>query len=265
MLRILPILLICLLVATGCKQTDKGTAETIVEEENWEPLFNQKDLTGWTVKIAGYPVGENFGNTFRVEDGLLRVSYDAYEGKFDNSFGHIFTDKDYANYKLRIEYRFYGQPLDDTPGWAYLNSGAMLHAQSPESMELDQSFPVSIEAQFLSCDEKSGERTTGNVCTPGTVVSVDGVVQEDHCSGSGSRPYNADEWITMEMIVYGDSLVHHIIEGDTILTYTDLEIDGKGMELPDGLQPGRLKSGRIAVQSEGHPVEFRKIEILELK
>src|SRR5690606_17582803 len=47
--------------------------------EDWLALFNGTDLTGWTPKIRGYAPGENFGNTFRVVDGLLTVSYDAYD------------------------------------------------------------------------------------------------------------------------------------------------------------------------------------------
>jgi len=263
MRKIYLFLLIAVLILTGCKQTAKEESAT-AQEKNWVQLFNGEDLMGWEVKIAGYPAGENFGENFRVKDGLLVVNYDAYDDGFNNRFGHIYTTKEYSNYKLRVEYRFYGEPLADALEWAYLNNGAMLHSQSPESMHIDQWFPVSIEAQFLSCDEKSGDRTTGNVCTPGTIISIDGIPVEDHCTNSTSKAYPADEWVTMEMVVYADSLVHHIIEGDTIMTYTNLEIDGKGINTPIAIQPGKLSKGRIAFQSEGHPTQFRKIEILEL-
>jgi Domain of Unknown Function (DUF1080) len=48
----------------------------------WISLFNGKDLAGWTPKIKGYQLGDNFGDTFRVEDGVMKVSYDQYN-KFD--------------------------------------------------------------------------------------------------------------------------------------------------------------------------------------
>jgi hypothetical protein len=44
-------------------------------------LFNGRDLTGWT---PDHPLQtyENYADTFRVEDGILRVSYDKYDGDF---------------------------------------------------------------------------------------------------------------------------------------------------------------------------------------
>ncbi|MEJ7588498.1 MAG: hypothetical protein WKI04_13135 [Ferruginibacter sp.] len=41
----------------------------------WEQLFNGKNLDGWMVKIRGYELNDNFGNTFRVENGVMKVSY----------------------------------------------------------------------------------------------------------------------------------------------------------------------------------------------
>ena len=46
-------------------------------EEKWQQLFNGKNLDGWTPKIRGYELGNNFGNTFRVEDGVMKVGYEA--------------------------------------------------------------------------------------------------------------------------------------------------------------------------------------------
>ena len=66
------------------------------------------------------------------------------------------------------------------------------------------------------------------------------------------------------MIVLGDSIIHHVLEGDTVLTYTKPQIGG---ELPDGfpLTEGTLlKEGHIAIQAESHSTEFRKIELLDL-
>jgi hypothetical protein len=43
-------------------------------ENEWISLFNGKNLDGWIIKITGYEINENYKNTFRVEDGILRVS-----------------------------------------------------------------------------------------------------------------------------------------------------------------------------------------------
>ncbi|MCD7974046.1 MAG: DUF1080 domain-containing protein [Candidatus Azobacteroides sp.] len=252
-------LILCLFVS--CHQ-QRSNAYT--EEEEWIPLFNGRDLSGWTVKIKGYPAGENAKNTFRVEDGILKVSYEEYGDIFNNSFGHIFTDQPYSDYKLKVEYRFVGEQLSDAPEWAYRNSGIMFHAQSPGSMALNQDFPISIEAQLLGGDGLQ-DRPNGNVCTPGTEIYIQGNPYPEHCYSSSSRTYHGDDWVTFEMVVFSDSIVHHIMEGDTILTYTRLSLTPDNPELPEGMVAGPLKQGYIVLQSEGHPVEFRKVELVNFE
>jgi hypothetical protein len=222
-------------------------------EPEWRPLFNGENLDGWDIKIRGFELNENHKNTFRVENGLLAVSYDEYE-RFDDKFGHIFFEEPFSHYKLRVEYRFTGEQVEGGPGWAYRNNGIMFHSQSAESMDIDQNFPVSIEAQLLG-GAGEGNRPNFSVCTPGTHIIIDGVLRTEHCITSEGDTYHGDQWVTVELHVFGDSIVHHIIENDTVLTYT-------GLQLSDTREP--LKSGYIALQSESHPTEFRKIEILDL-
>ena len=140
-------------------------------EHPWIPLFNGVDLSGWTPKFTGHPCGENFAGTFRFEDGVLKVSYDGYP-KFSGQYGHLYSNLAYSRYILRLEYRFTGKRMADAPSYVNLNSGVMIHSQSPLSMRLNQEFPVSLEAQFLA-DEGKGKRSTGNVCTPGTALTID--------------------------------------------------------------------------------------------
>src|SRR5277367_4920056 len=64
-------------------------AQDLLAKDGWIPLFNGKDLQGWKPKIKGHDSGDNFGDTFRVEHGILKVVYDRYP-KFDNQFGHLF-------------------------------------------------------------------------------------------------------------------------------------------------------------------------------
>ncbi|WP_080904905.1 DUF1080 domain-containing protein [Parabacteroides sp. Marseille-P3160] len=258
--------LLLLIGISACQTSQKDKNASLssdVKQEEWIQLFNGKDLTGWTPKITGYPVGENYANTFRVEDGLLKVSYDGYDKPFRNRFGHLFTDKKYSYYKLRVEYRFTGDQIEGGEGWAFRNSGAMLHCQSPASMHLDQDFPVSIEAQILG-GEVGEERTTGNVCTPGTEIDINGEHYTAHCYSSHSKTYPWNEWATLEVEVRGDSIIHHIMDGDTILTYTKPIVAGGNVSPTPNVTPGPLKEGYIALQSESHPIEFRKVELLDL-
>ena len=234
-----------------------------IPEEQWIQLFNGKDLTDWDIKISGYPLNENYMDIFRVEDSILKVSFDKLDS-FRGEFGHIYSKKKFSHYKLRIEYRFVGTQRPGGPEWAIRNSGVMLHSQSAESMGLDQDFPVSIEAQFLGGLGK-GERTTANICTPGTDIDINGQPVADHCTSSTSKTYDGDQWVTVEIVVHGDSIIHHIIEGDTVLTYSKPRV-GPDMRpdnypVPDGTL---LKEGHIALQAESSNVEFRKVELLDL-
>jgi len=242
-----------------------ATAGAVSQEANseWVQLFNGKDLTGWKVKITGYDLDDNFGNTFRVEDGLLKVAYDQYE-KFDGKFGHLFFEKPFTNYVLRVEYRFVGDQSPGGPGWAFRNSGIMIHGQSPESMAKGQNFPVSIEVQLLG-GGSSGTRSTGNLCTPGTNVVMDGKLVRRHCISSKSKTYHGDQWVTIEVEVRGDT-VKHIIEGETVLEYTQPQLDDNDGVARTMIKDGDkiLRGGSISLQAESHPVEFRKVEIRQL-
>jgi len=231
----------------------------------WIQLFNGKDLKDWKTKIAGYPLGENYANTFRVDDQKLVVNYSGYEN-FGVRFGHIFYKQDFSWYLLAVEYRFTGEQAKGGPGWAFRNSGAMIHCQSPESMGLHQDFPISIEVQLLGGNGKD-ERHTANLCTPGTNVVLDGKLYTNHCMTSTSKTYHGDQWVRAEALVLGDSIIKHIVQGDTVLVYEKPQIgDGNVSNYhPKEKVDGKLlKKGYIALQSESHPIEFRKVELVDL-
>jgi hypothetical protein len=235
-------------------------------DENWIQLFNGKDLNDWRVKINGYELDDNFGNTFYVEDGMMKVKYDEYE-KFDNRFGHIFYKKPYSYYKIAVEYRFVGEQAPEGPAWAYRNSGIMVHGQPPHSMEKDQNFPISIEVQLLGGDGEN-KRPTANVCTPGTEIEMKGEMVKDHCTNSKSKTYHGDQWVRLEVVVIGDNFISHIMEGEEVIYYTAPQIGGGTVNnFNEAIKKdGKLLTGGyISLQSESHPIEFRKVELLELE
>ncbi len=251
------------IVAAGC--IFFLAAGSLEAEDKWIQLFNGKDLKGWKVKITGHELGDNVGDTFRVENGILKVSYDKYE-KFDGKFGHIFYEHEFSNYRLRAEYRFVGEQVPGGPGWAVRNSGLMLHGQSPESMAKDQKFPASIEVQLLG-GRGTGNRTTSNLCTPGTHVVMDGKLLKRHCTSSRSKTYHGDQWVTV-LVEVRDNTIKHIVEGETVFAYTDPQLDDRDPEARKLLEAGKdkmLLGGTISLQSESHPVEFRKVELLKLE
>lgn len=260
-------LLPCLLLLTPTA-TSGEELSTARSPSEWISLFNGKDLSGWTVKITGHPLGKNFADTFRVEEGILKVSYDDYK-QFDKQYGHLYTNIPYAKYRLRMEYRFTGKMMPDAPKYVNLNSGLMIHSQSPQSLELDQHFPVSLEFQFLA-DEGNGKRATGNVCTPGTNLEIDGKLITQHIVKSSAPTFPAHEWVAIEIEVQGNEYVIHRVNGQEVLRYERPQIDPAGrVESADKLlQAGaltQLSFGFIALQAEGQPVWFRNIELQPLE
>lgn len=235
------------------------------EEEKWTPLFNGKDLTGWTPKFKGQELGVNYKDTFKVEDGVIKVDYSNYE-KWEGQFGHLYTDKKFSNYRIRLEYRFTGDQVKDGPGWATQNSGIMLHCQDPKTLELDQDFPTSLEFQLLGAGNPV--KTTGNLCTPGTYVTIDGKENKAHCINCEEPTRPLDEWVTAEAEVRGGKVIKHFINGKEVFTYTDMKLDAGDKFAKSVIEiqgNDSASEGWISLQAESHPCEFRKVEILELK
>jgi hypothetical protein len=235
------------------------------DKEEWVSIFNGKDLTGWTPKVRGFELGENHNNTFKVTNGNLRVSYQEYDS-FNSKFAHLFYKDKFSYYRLKAQYRMVGEQVAGGPGWAFANNGFMLHCQDPKTMSLNQSFPISFEFQLLAGKDE-GERPTGNLCTPGCHVHIDGKLTKAHCMpGFKGSTHPREKWVNVEAVVLGDSIVHHIVENDTVMTYTNPIIGGA----LDGVDPNVFKEGTpmtegfIAIQGESHDAEFRNIEVLDL-
>ncbi len=244
------------LVAMGQKKAEK---------EEWKQLFNGKNLDGWDLKIRGYDLNDNYKNTFRVEDGKMVVRYDGYDD-FKQKYGHIFYKADFSYYRIAVEYRFVGEQAPKGEGWAWRNSGIMVHGQPAATMGKDQDFPASIEVQLLGGNGK--KRTTCNLCTPGTNVVIDGKLVTQHCVNSTSKTYDGDQWVRAEVLVLGDSLIQHFANGEMVLQYNKPQLGGGNVSGndPSIMIAGKLLDhGSISLQSESHPVEFRKVEILDLK
>jgi hypothetical protein len=261
-LRISILVLLIASVFSNCKNSKSHSEEKVKTEREWVSLFNGVDLENWKVKIKGHPLGVNWKNTFIIVDSAIRVDYTNYEN-FENSFGHIFYKNPYSNYRLKLKYRFIGEQLAGGENWANKNSGVMIHCQPPESMELDQNFPVCLEVQLLGGLIETEARSTGNLCTPGTHVEMDNELVTAHCIDSNSGTYYGEEWVDLEVEVRNDSIISHYINGKKVIEYAKPVIGGEYNTLINkDLTP--LKEGYISLQSESHPVEFKDIMLLEL-
>jgi hypothetical protein len=231
----------------------------------WVALFNGRDLNGWTVKIAGHDVGDNYRDTFRVADGLLQVSYKQYE-RFDDRFGSLFYNQPFSHYWIRAEYRMSGDLARGAPRWAFKNSGIQLHCQAPQTMRKAQQFPVAVEFDLVG-GRVIGSRPTGDVCQSGTHVLIDGQPLRQMCSTLSDITIRDDQWVTVLAEVDADRRVRQIVNGALIVEYTNLTLDDSNADARrlDPAGRGRtVASGYISIQSNGYPIEFRKIEILSL-
>lgn len=249
-----------LIILAGCSTLKSKN------DPEWTDLFNGKDIKDWNVKINHHEFGENYAHTFRVEDGMIKVRYDQY-GAYDNQFGHLYYKKPYSHYRLLVEYRITGEWKSDAPSYTISNSGIMFHSQDPKTMLKDQDWPISIEFQLLAGLDDGKPRPTGNMCSPGTDVIYEGKIDSRHCIDSKSKTFKKEEWVRAELIVLGDSLITHLVNGDTVLQYSKPQIGGGVVSNYDPavkLDGKLLKEGFIALQSEGQPVDFRKIQIINL-
>ncbi len=231
----------------------------------WVSLFNGKNLDGWVAKIRGYEAGDNFAGTYRVENGVIKAAYEGYD-QFNNRFGVLFYERPFSSYRLKLQYRFTGEQAPGAEAWAWRNSGLMIHSQSPQSMPREQDFPISLEVQFLGGDGQK-ERPTGNLCTPGTHVVMDGKLIEEHCITANAPTFHGDRWVKAEVLVLGDSLIQHIINGKVVISYSKPVIGGGVVSAYDPavkVDGTPIRSGYIALQSESHPIEFKNIRIMEL-
>lgn len=247
---------------TGC-----ATAQKNAGRQDWKQLFNGKDINDWVVKIYHHEVGEDPANTFRVEDGIIKVRYDKYD-KFNQQYGHLFYKQPFSYYRLKFDYRVTGEWRKDAPPYTIRNSGVMFHSQDPATILKEQDWPISVEYQILAGLDDGKRRPTGNMCSPGTDVVYNGKVDPRHCIESTSKTLPMEEWVKGELIVFGDSLVVHLVNGDTVLQYAKPQIGGGVANNfnPAIKQDGKLlSSGFIALQSEGQPIDFKNVEILDLE
>ncbi len=255
--KILLVITVIFLTACNSKPKQEQSEEKSAEpasEENWIQLFNGKDLNDWQIKFKNHELGDNYNNTFRVEDGLLRVRYDNWD-EWDGTFGHIFYKDEFSHYRLRAEYRFVDEQVKGGPEWAYRNNGLMIHGQSAESMELDQDFPVCIEVQLLG-GNGTDERSTCNLCTPGTNVVMDGTLIEEHCMTSDSKTFHGDQWVTAEVEVHGGKVIRHFVNGEEVMKYEQPQLDPRDpyyQKLLPANGDKIITQGTISLQAESHP------------
>jgi len=267
------ILLVFLFNLTSCKDTNAPVKKDILQtavnasnENDWTPLFNGKDLTGFTMKIKGYPLGENFGNTFRVQDGILQVRYDGYGPDLKGRFGTLYIDKELRDYRLKVEYRFVGETAPGAPEWGYRDSGIQFHGQPPATQKLDQAFPMCLEYNFHG-GNGTNDRPLGAACGYGIFFEIDNDKNKTTCvPATVPKTFHGDQWVTAELDIK-DGKITHFVNGEEILSYTNPTYDPDHKTAQQFIVNGttQVQGGYVPFQSNSHPIDFRKIELLAYK
>ena len=231
--------------------------------KKWVTLFNGKNLENWQPKIAGHKLGENFGNTFRVENGILSTRYDQYDS-FNNRFGALYYEKKFTNFRLKVEYRFVGNLTPGAPSWGFRDGGIQYHCQPPATVGLNQPFPVCLEYNLLGGNGKN-ERPTGEICVSGMLVDINGKKNESNCTPpTVKRTFHGDQWVIAEIEVHNGKITH-FVNGEQILQFENPRYDSANAVAKNLIAEGNnlVKDGYISLQSNSHPMDFRKIEIME--
>ncbi len=262
-------LLLLLSFSCGEKKSEAKKIGSVVETETtskseWVSIFNGTDLTGWTIKINGYPLGENFGNTLRVADSILKIRYDAYGPEFDNRFGTVYFDKKLTDYRLKVEYRFVGETAPGAPSWGYRDSGIQFHGQPPATQKLNQAFPICLEYNFHGGDG-TDDRPLGAACTNGMFITYIGEKNTTTCiPAEVSKTFHGDQWVTAEIEVKDGNITHYV-NGEEILRYANPTYNPENETAKMLMNEGdtTVKGGYVSLQSNSHPIDFRKIELLE--
>ena len=198
-----------------------------------------------------------------MEDGILSTRYDQYDS-FRSKFGSLYFNKKFTNYRLKVEYRFVGELTPGAPSWGFRDGGIQYHCQPPATVGLTQSFPVCLEYNLHGGNGKD-DRPVGEICASGMYVEINGKRNASYCTPAMvKRTFHGDQWVTAEIEVR-DSVITHFVNGEKILEYKNPRFDpahavGKTLIINGD---DKVRSGYISIQSNSHPMDFRKIEIME--
>ena len=198
-----------------------------------------------------------------MQDGILITRYDAYDS-FNKRFGALYYDKKFTNYRLRVEYRFTGNLTPGAPSWGFRDGGIQYHCQPPSTVGIDQAFPVCLEYNLLGGNGKD-ERPNGEICASGMYVEINGKRNTSYCTPPMVKhTFAGDQWVTAEVDVH-DGTITHYVNGEQIMQFENPRYDSANAIAKTFIINGddKVKDGYISLQSNSHPMDFRKIEIME--
>lgn len=255
-------ILAALITLSGCTTLPQQQAAV----ETWTPLFNGRNLDGWTVAYANKAVDSRPASAlFEVADGAIHAYAQDVAGS-PQSQAYIQTVSDYSDYHLRLEYRW-GEKRFAPRVDVVRDAGLLYHVYgaAPEAWPRGAEFQIqegdtgdlwAISTRVSSTtDPKTGLYAAPEAGgMPVTVGAYDGFERVRHAQLNLEKP----DWNTIDLIVHGDSAVY-MVNGVVNMKVTDIKSFDTASQ-----SWVRLDHGKIALQAEYAEVYYRNIEIQKL-
>ncbi len=245
-------------------------------KNNWQLLFNGKDLHGWDTYIGpdlddqGKPVGNmpvGLNNDPKkvftiVRDGgenVIRIS--------GENWGAISTKKAYENYHLQLQFKW-GQLLWGQKKGKQKDSGLLYHSVGPYRADYyawmrSQEFQLEEGncGDYWGCAGGMADIPADKKNDSAYVYDPHGTLYEfsqqskqgRHCIKQGDAENPSGEWNTLDLYTHGDTSVHVINGKVMMILYHNRQLDN-GKVIP-------LMKGKIQIQSEGAEVYFKHIRM----
>ena len=193
-------------------------------------LFNQKDLTGWYAFEPKTGKHVNASEVFSVENNMIRF--------YGKDAGYLMSLESFENFQLTAEFRW-NTDASFVKKSENRNSGLMYLVPNEATDEL---WPKGIQFQIK-------EKATGDfILLQGVTLNVNGTKTIAGKSVESKFFKNAEkpvgEWNKIKITV----------KNGTVTQRLNGKIVNKGTE-------ATVKEGRILLQYEGFPIDFRKVTI----
>ena len=223
-----PFLILAVWVATA-----SGSPSAYASQRRPQSLFNGRDLAGWHLDVPAADSNVRLRSPFVVRNGLL-VS-------LGEPRGHLITDSSYRDYRLEVEYRFAAAPG---------NAGVLVHASTPRA--LYGMFPRSIEVQMENQNAGDFWCIVEDIKVPDMERRRGPPAQWGTTEGKARRIRNLTEGSEKPVGQWNSMVIEAVGRSIRVWVNGDLVNDGSNAS---------ADRGRIALQSEGSEVEFRKLSL----
>ncbi|WP_428333202.1 3-keto-disaccharide hydrolase [Novosphingobium sp.] len=259
-----------LAAATSTRPALAAAPMGMPRDGDWHPLFNGRDLSGWTLFLDGVGDRDRYG-AIGIEGDVLHVLGPQYRGPTRAAMGYLATDRVYENYHLSLEYKW-GTLRYDPRTLYKRDSGILYHVPPghemlwPDCVEYQimeyhtgDALPINhraIEAISLGGMPSWPEDFPGNTRYAPQVDAGGNLRQWIHADGTFDT---LEGWNTVELIAQGDKAAH-IVNGRIVTAIYGLQ----SQDPADKSRYVPLKGGRILLQIEGAEIMFRNIKIRAL-